>query len=378
MSKKKMKEECANNKIAFIINSPGDGGSEGVCVNIANGLADRGWHVDLVCMNLKRKNQLNKISKKVNLVNLDISRFALSFIPIIYYLKRKRVKHIVCFNYIFALQLVVQKFLLNNQFKIIARNNTSLSSHIRNNFSNNIFKKLIFMVIKILYPKVDYSIAQCEEMKIELVRNFGFDSNKVKVIFNPINDKIENSYEYKKNKKEKFILIVGRLSKEKKLDVAIKVFSKVKKKFLQLKLKILGQGQEESFLRQVAKKYEIYDSVEFLGFQKNLVPLYQKAKLTLMTSSYEGFPNTLIESVTLGTPIISFNCPTGPREIIQDGINGFLVNADDEIMLEQKIIEALNIDWNHQQIHNTSFRYSYEKIMNEFEDFFYQFINQNK
>ena len=234
------------------------------------------------------------------------------------------------------------------------------------------------MVIKILYPKVDYSIAQCEEMKIELVQNFGFDSNKVKVIFNPINDKIENSYEYKKNKKEKFILIVGRLSKEKKLDVAIKVFSKVKKKFLQLKLKILGQGQEESFLRQVAKKYKIYDSVEFLGFQKNLVPLYQKAKLTLMTSSYEGFPNTLIESVTLGTPIISFNCPTGPREIIQDGINGFLVNADDEIMLEQKIIEALNIDWNHQQIHNTSFRYSYEKIMNEFEDFFYQFINQNK
>ena len=90
------------------------------------------------------------------------------------------------------------------------------------------------------------------------------------------------------------------------------------------------------------------------------------------------FPNTLIESVTLGTPIISFNCPTGPREIIQDGINGFLVNADDEIMLEQKIIEALNIDWNYQQIHNTSFRYSYEKIMNEFEDFFYQFINQNK
>ena len=97
-----------------------------------------------------------------------------------------------------------------------------------------------------------------------------------------------------------------------------------------------------------------------------------------MTSSYEGFPNTLIESITLGTPIVSFNCPTGPNEIIQDGINGFLVNADDEIMLEQKIIEALNIDWNHQQIHNTSFRYSYEKIMNEFEDFFYQFINQNK
>ena len=87
-------------------------------------------------------------------------------------------------------------------------------------------------------------------MKLDLVKNFNFDSSRVKVILNPVNNKIENSFKGDAYLKEEYILSVGRLSKEKRHDIAIKVFSNVKKRFPHLKLKIAGQGREESFLKK--------------------------------------------------------------------------------------------------------------------------------
>jgi len=65
--------------------------------------------------------------------------------------------------------------------------------------------------------------------------------------------------------------------------------------------------------------------VGFEGFKKDMIPYYLSAKATVLTPLYEGFPNVLVESITLGTPAIAFNCPSRPSEIIVDGINGFLV-----------------------------------------------------
>lgn len=370
--------DVVDEKITFLINSLSGGGYEGVCITIANGLAERGWRVSLVCVNLKKRDYLDRISDKVNLVNLNISRFALSFFPMLRYLKREKVRYIVCFHYFFASQLVMQRFLLRNQFKIIARNNTSLSHTEKYNFSSSFRKKLTFSLVKYLYPKVDYSIAQCHDMKLDLVQNYHFDSKRVKVIYNPVNDKIEKSYSESKYKKEGFILAVGRLSKEKRFDIAIKIFAKVNQQYPQLKLKFVGQGDQEEYLKEFASKCGVYQSVEFLGFQKDLGQFYKNAKLTLMTSSFEGFPNVLVESITLGTPVVSFDCPTGPREIIQDGINGFLVEKDNEKMLEEKIIKAINMKWSVQAIHDTADIYKNDAVIAECEKLFKSIVSPNE
>ena len=94
-----------------------------------------------------------------------------------------------------------------------------------------------------------------------------------------------------------------------------------------------------------------------------------------MTSTYEGFPNALIESITLGTPVVSFDCPTGPSEIVRDGVNGFLVKKKDKKILEKKIVETLHINWDIQKIHNTAFNHRHEKVINEYEKFFKQLVN---
>ena len=361
-------------KITFILSSPGGGGSERVAVNIANRLVAKGWNIDLVCMNFKRKEYLGEISKKVNLVNLSISRFALSFFGIRSYIKKNKVTHILSFHYLFSVQLVLIRLLLKNKFKIISRNNTFLSLEEKYYFKNKIFKYFLFVIVKFLYPKVDYLIAQCKEMKKDLIQNYNFKRKKIKVIYNPVNYKIENSYKKKKKKKDNFILMVGRLNKYKGYDVAIKVFTKIKKKFPMLKLKISGKGEEKKFLEDLANKYGVKESVEFLGFKKDLSTLYKKAKLTLLTSSYEGFPNVLIESITLGTPVVSFNCPVGPSKIIKNGVNGYLVKLHDENMLEEKIIETLSIKWNKNIVNQSAYIYKNKNIITEYEKMLDKFI----
>ena len=213
-------------------------------------------------------------------------------------------------------------------------------------------------------------------MKIDLVKNFNFDRNKIKVIYNPVHYKIEKAYDYKKIKKENFILVVGRLAKQKKHDIAIKIFSKIVSKYSKLKLKIAGKGDQKKHLRKLVYKYKIGRCVEFLGYKENLANLYKKANLTILTSAYEGLPNVLIESITLGTPVVSFDCPYGPREIIKNGINGFLVKNNDEMKFENKLIQALKFNWDREKIHKTAFAFKNKLILDKYEIYLSKIIKK--
>ena len=232
-------------KITFLIDTLRGGGSENVCVTLANALAKLDWKVDLVCLNLKQADLVNKVFHKVNLINLNVSRFAFSFFPILKYLKSNKVKLVICFHYTFASQLVVQKFFMKDKFKIIARNNSSLTDIEKYIFSKDYINKFFFKIIKHLYPKVDFLISQCQDMKKDLVQNYNFDSKKIKIIFNPAKIHLKKKIFNKKIVRGNYILAVGRLSKEKRFDLAIKIFSKVHKYFPKIKLKIVGYGNEK-------------------------------------------------------------------------------------------------------------------------------------
>ena len=126
------------------------------------------------------------------------------------------------------------------------------------------------------------------------------------------------------------------MEKEKAFHHAIKAFAKLSNEFPKLRLKIVGKGSLEKKLKQIAKDYKVDDRVDFEGFQKNLIPYYIHAKATVLTSLFEGFPNVLIESIFLNTPVVAFDCNSGPGEIIKDGINGYLVKYQDVDELKKK------------------------------------------
>lgn len=370
-------EMVEDKKITFILGSLSGGGFEGVCVNLANGLAHRGWTVDLVCLNLKKTELLSKVSGKVNLINLNVNKFSFCFFPILNYIIKNNVKLIVCFHYYFASILVIHRAILKNNFKIVARNNISLSS-VQEINSKSLKGRLIFSIVRRLYPLVDHVISQCDDMKEDLISNFKFDSNVVSVIYNPVNEKIENEARIdERNEIKPYILFVGRLAEQKRVHIALRVFASISDSYEEIEFKIVGQGSNLNELKRLSEELGIGKRVKFEGFQEDLSRYYCDAHLTVLTSSFEGFPNVLVESITLGTPVISFDCPTGPREIIEEGINGFLVENNNINMFRSKMLDALNLNWDSSLIKKTSIKYRSSVIFDQYERLFYGVMMDN-
>lgn len=330
-------------KITFLISSLAGGGAEGVCVNVANGLAEKGWQVDLVVLHLNNAAYHDRVSDKINLVVLGVNHARYAGLPLLRYIRNKKPETVLIFNYELAVMLVMLRSLFRFDTKIIARNINTLSKE--RNKSQGLWRKYVVKpMIDGFYCKVDHVINQCQAMHEDLIALYPQLAEKSSVIYNPVAKHIEDyakSHDLSQIEKQDYLLCVGRLEKQKAFHYAIEGFAGVAKEFPNLRLKIVGQGSLEQDLKQCAVDFGVADRVDLEGFQKDMIPYYLHAKATVLTSFYEGFPNVLVESITLGTPVIAFDCPSGPREIIEEGVNGCLVEYFNIKELSLKISEVL-------------------------------------
>jgi glycosyltransferase involved in cell wall biosynthesis len=127
----------------------------------------------------------------------------------------------------------------------------------------------------------------------------------------------------------KLLLGVGRLSDEKNFDKLIEVFERLATHHEEWDLAVLGEGSERSALEARIKGAGLAGRIFLPGRIGNVGRWYERADLYVMTSRFEGFPNTLVEAMAYGLPAISFDCDTGPRDIIRHGIDGLLVPPND-------------------------------------------------
>ena len=117
---------------------------------------------------------------------------------------------------------------------------------------------------------------------------------------------------------------------DKGFDILLRAFSQIKDKFPDWDLIILGDGEERDGLNLMLFDLEISDRVYLPGRVGNISEWYERADLFVLSSRLEGFPNVLLEAMAYGLPCISFDCDTGPRDMIQDGVNGILVNPKEK------------------------------------------------
>jgi glycosyltransferase involved in cell wall biosynthesis len=176
---------------------------------------------------------------------------------------------------------------------------------------------------------------------------YRFPENKVVVIHNPLDigrvrslgtDGVGHPW-YREP--APVITAVGRLTPQKGFPYLLKAVRILLSEGMDCRLAILGRGPEEEQLRNLASDLGIEDSVAFLGFQENPYKYLARSSVFVLSSLYEGFPNALLEAVALGIPSAATRCPTGPEEIITDGVDGILVPPADEKALADAIKRLL-------------------------------------
>lgn len=174
----------------------------------------------------------------------------------------------------------------------------------------------------------------------------------------------------------KTVLAVGRLSRQKGYERLISVWGRVASKMTDWRLEIICGGDPgyKAWLQELAEKQGVLNSVIFRPPLKDLPEVYEKASIFVMTSRFEGLPMVLLESQSYGIPAVSLACKCGPRDIIEDGVNGFLVE-DVKLDVFAERLQALMRDEDLRKFmganaRKRSLRFSEDSIMSKWDILF--------
>ena len=198
--------------------------------------------------------------------------------------------------------------------------------------------KITRFLRKIAYPFATGVIFQTEMAK-------SFFSPKIQkkgvVLPNPVDaSRIPAPYE---GEREKRFVAVGRLEPQKNFPLLIRAFAKFNKEIQGYKLTIYGEGREREKLESLIRDLGMQNNIELPGRDKDVLNKINNAAAFILSSNYEGMPNALIEAMCMGMPVISTDCPSGgPRDLIRDSINGFLIPTNDEQQLIFAMKECTN------------------------------------
>jgi len=169
-----------------------------------------------------------------------------------------------------------------------------------------------------------------------------------------------NDVEQTKEQPEKYILSIARMDHEnvKQVDVLLECFAKSILPMKKIRLVILGDGVRLEEMKTLANKLDISDLVDFKGFEPNPENYLKNAIFTILTSKYEGLPTVLVESLLMKTPVISYDCETGPNEIIIDRFNGLLIENQNK----DKMIDGMNELAENEELYNFLKQNSYKSV----------------
>ncbi len=193
---------------------------------------------------------------------------------------------------------------------------------------NSLLSRSQKVLRKTLYRRAAGIVSPTRE-SFEIFQELGIELPLIqRVITNPLPASLNPAGDVLSCKRENIVLFVGRLAPEKQVDHLIDIFHAAKLPGWQLH--IVGDGPERNRLEKHARQYAAVSHVVFLGQQKELLRYYQSAKILALTSKTEGLSNVLLEAMSNGGVCVSYDCRVGPSTLIQHGVNGLLVPAQDK------------------------------------------------
>ena len=300
----------------------------------------------IVCMPIGMPYEIFDIKKGSSKIKYAIK---ISF-TLYKYLRNEKVQNL----FVWGKELAsIANFVKPKYTKILAINATDINTSI----NSKKFPFLVGLYYKLMLKNIPM-IAQSDGLIAGMCK---YNCAPIKIIY-PLVSKYfyitPLNYKSKKN-----IIWIGSLTPRKRPEIAIKI-----SKDLKIPLNIIGDGPLRHDL-------ENHPYVTFHGNLHNHIPILRHAGVLILTSEFEGFGMVLVEALAQGIPVISFDIPSGPNEIIQNGINGYLVSNYEE--MKEKIIQTLNTKWDKEMLRKSVMRFYPPTISQEYDEFISQFYDNN-
>jgi glycosyltransferase involved in cell wall biosynthesis len=212
------------------------------------------------------------------------------------------------------------------------------SSHIGAPYKNDSDTKITWHTFFKGIDDFNKVVVLTEHQKKDVISRYHVDSEKLEVIPHAAPENVKALSE---SADPHLAVALSRYSEEKAVDEGIRAFRHVVDKLPDARYLIYGFGPIESQLKKLINELKLQDNVKLMGFTDNPTAVYQSAACSILTSKYEGFGMVLTESMAAGTPAISYDIKYGPREIIRDGVDGFIVEPGDQKLLADKILSIM-------------------------------------
>jgi glycosyltransferase involved in cell wall biosynthesis len=318
--------------IAIYLHDLSGGGVERQSLIIAEEFRRHGVDVTLVVHQL-RGQLLNQVPAGLRVIDLGSSRTLHDVPRLARFLRREEPDILVANVDLNNIAALLAKGLAFSRTKIvICQHNPFSAGYVG---SENWVYKYVGPSYKILGPLIDRAVAVSSGVAEELVQLGSIPRNRVLIIHNPVvgpdfqercDEDIRHPWFNQPNRP--VFVTAGRMVAQKDHEVMLQALA-IHRKTIDSRLILLGSGPLLSHLRSVAERLGLTDAVDFAGFHSNTLPYFRQSDAFLLSSRGEGFGNVLVEAMGCGTPVISTRCEHGPREILDHGRYGVLVEPRD-------------------------------------------------
>jgi len=329
--------------LAVLISFSGQGGVERMVLNLLDEFARRGLRVDL--LPIRREVRPDDLSPDINVVPLGAGHSLTSIVPLIGYLRRKRPAVMLAAKDRAARSALWARAVSRVTTRIVVRLGTNLAASLESTSSLRRLSRYVPM--RLTYGMADRVIAVSEGVAEDTAAVTGLPRGRIAVVRNPVVTprlralaKEAVDHPWLQASDVPLILGAGRMTRQKDFPTLLRAFARVRRE-RPCRLIILGEGPDRSEIERLAGELGLSDDVSLPGFAVNPYGYMSRASLFVLSSRWEGSPNVLTESLAVGTPVVSTDCPSGPRETLQDGRFGPLVPVGDEEALARAILETM-------------------------------------
>lgn len=325
----------------FIPNLMG-GGAERITINLAHNFAARGHDVDLVVAGLSGELK-DRVSEDVRIVDLGRPRTLTALPSLVAYLRRERPRALLsALGHANVVALWAARF-AGFRGPVVVAEHTQLQPSIP------LSKGALFaFTVRLTYKRAHRVIAVSHGTELSLRKFAGIKADQIEVIYNPV---LPDDHIYMRRQTEPrpeqlgvtgtpVFLAIGRLSAEKNFELLLNAFHRVRSR-VPARLVILGEGPERPALEHLITSLEMHSDVSLPGFVPDPIPYLEHADAFVMSSDHEALPTAMIEALAIGIPIVSTDCPTGPREVLAGGEFGVLVPPGDASALADAMLMSL-------------------------------------